>query len=262
VLVAQNRAGRTPLDLAEEQAKVEIIRFLEGVNAADDAAAAYHKKLCLAMHVAVKQAQADDVSRLLQEGADVNWAPLRGRAAIVEAAERNHVAVMQVLVEHRADLNAPDASGSTALMVAARFGATAAAQCLLREGADDSRVDDFGKTARQIAADWDKRGVALALDMAMAGRADPNAPIALGRGPVPHGRTHQRWSSQARPANVSKEFLIEDGTLPSDVGPPVREGQPVGGGSGEEVVIYRTATLEDRSTSVEHSYVSSAWVRF
>ena len=249
MILLQNKAGRTPLDLAEEQAKVPVINLMKRLNAEDVAAAAHHKKLCLAMHVAAKQAKAEEVSRLLQEGVDANWAPLRGRSAIVECAERNHVAVMQVLVEHRAELNAPDATGSTALMVAARYGATAAAQYLLREGADDSRVDDFGKTARDIAMDWDKRGVKLALVMTMAGRVDPDAPIAMGRGPAPHGQTHQRWSSQAREQNVGEGakfgagftsvstavcrglgliwglflagFLIEDGTLPSDVGPRV-----------------------------------------
>ena len=52
--------------------------------------------------------------------------------------------------------------------------------------------------------------------------------------------------------------MIEDGKLPSDVGPPLPHKQAEPTGSSGEVVIYRTATLEDRS-DVQHSYLSSAW---
>jgi len=255
-----NTAGRTPLALAEEMAKVEAVAVLERVARDEEERQAHHKKLCLAMMVAVKQAQPEEVSRLLQEGADANWEPLRGRTALVEAAERNHVAVMQVLVAAKAELDRADATGSTALMVAANYGSAAAAQFLLREGADDSRTDDFGRTALAIAKDHTKAEVVSTLQLWAAGRIDRDSPLPMGRGPVPHGRTHQRWASQVR--DLPAGFMIEDGRLPSDVGPPLRSSPSPSAGQHARIRdragVAQTATLAQRS-SLEHAYAPSVW---
>jgi ankyrin repeat protein len=262
---SQNKAGRTPLDLAEEQASIDVIAVLKNVEREDQERQAQHKKLCLAMMVAVKQAKPEDVSRLLQDGADANWQPVRGRTAIVEAAERNHVAVMEVLVAAKADLDRADVTGCTALMVAANYGSAAATQFLLRNGADDSLADDFGRTALAIAKDHKKAEVVRTLQQWMAGQIDSDSPMPMGRGPVPIGRTHQRWPSQVR--DLPAGFMIEDGRLPSDVGPPLRltatdgsQDQEKYGGLADHVVRsgHRTATLSERS-SLGHAYAASMW---
>lgn len=266
-LHSKNTAGKTPMALAEEQANIDVIAVLRTAAREERERQQHHKKLCLAMVVAVKQAQPDEVSRLLQEGADVNWEPLRGRTALVEAAERNHVAVMEVLVAAKAELDRADATGSTALMVAANYGSAAATQFLLRKGADDSLTDDFGRTALAIAKDHKKTDVVRTLQQWMAGQIDSDSPMPMGRGPAPPGRTHQRWPSQVRDLPVG--FLIADGRLPSDVGPPIRsiatEGttQPgaywdAPGRASAAHGGYRTATLSDRS-SLDHAYAPSVW---
>jgi ankyrin repeat protein len=262
---SRNKAGRTPSDLAEEQASIDVIAVLKSVAQEERERQAQHKKLCLAMMVAVKQAQSEEVARLLQEGADVNWAPVRGRTAIIEAAERNHVAVMEVLVAAKADVDYVDVTGCTALMVAANYGSAAATQFLLRNGADDSLVDDVGRTALAIAKDHKKAEVVRTLQQWTAGQIDSDSPMPMGRGPAPLGRTHQRWPSQVR--NLPGAFMIEDGRLPSDVGPPLRL-TAAEGSQGQEKYRdapartacgdHRTATLSERST-LDHAYASSVW---
>lgn len=270
---SENKAGRTPLALAEEQANVDVIALLSKVEREDAERRSKHNKLCQAMMVAVKQAHTDKVSRLLQEGADANWEPrVRRRAALIEAAERNHVAVMEVLVAGKAEVDRKDVTGSTALMVAANYGSAAATQFLLREGADDSLTDDFGRTALSIAKDHKKIDVVRTLQQWAAGGIDRDSPMPMGRGPVPLGRTHQRWASQAR--DLPAGFMIEDGRLPSDVGPPIRS--EAGGGETTEGAHVqkqyrdvlgradashngpRTATLSERS-SLDHAYAPTHW---
>ena len=268
-LHTKNKAGKTPMALAEEQANIDVIAVLRNAAREERERQQHHKKLCLAMVVAVKQAQTDEVSRLLQEGADVNWEPLRGRTALVEAAERNHVAVMEVLVAAKAELDRADATGSTALMVAANYGSAAATEFLLRKGADDSLTNDFGRTALAIAQDHKKTDVVRTLQRWMAGHIDSDSPLPRGRGPAPPGRTHQRWPSQVRDLPVG--FMIADGRLPSDVGPPVRsiatEGATQAGAQqywdapGRASAAhgdYRTAMLSERS-SLDHAYAPSVW---
>lgn len=77
------------------------------------------------------------VKSLLDQGADVNVRDKHGATALLYAAQRGHVEIIQVLLAHNnVDVNAKDVADVTALMEALRSGHLAVVKLLLEHNAD------------------------------------------------------------------------------------------------------------------------------
>ena len=124
----------------------------------------------------------DLVDLLLDAGADVNAADDHGVTPLQRAAENASPAMIDGLLEAGADVNAAQTSGLTALMIAARTGDTRVLRVLLKHGAD---IDAATRETRSTALMWAVAGshpdsVRALLD---AG-ANPRASTAAGFTPL------------------------------------------------------------------------------
>ncbi|KAA0147684.1 hypothetical protein FNF29_07236 [Cafeteria roenbergensis] len=107
-----------------------------------------------------------EVTRLLGEGAPVNWANCRdGQTPLVRAAQKGHAESMRVLLNRGADLEAKNKDGRTALMWAAFSGKSLIMALLLDRGAALEAKDKNDSTALMWAAHHVKvEALALLLD--------------------------------------------------------------------------------------------------
>jgi hypothetical protein len=98
---------------------------------------------------AVLRADAGEVKRLLQAGADPNEARFIGAPALIVALMQKNVVISQALIDKGADVKATDGFGSTTLMWAAanEFAETSLVSELLRRGVDPNVANKGGETA-------------------------------------------------------------------------------------------------------------------
>ncbi len=101
---------------------------------------------------AVRQGREDEVRRLLDAGADVNFRDDHGRTALQVAAREGHAAIANVLVSNGASVSIPDANGSSALLYAATNGHAEILRLLLDGGANVNARNADGGTALHKAA--------------------------------------------------------------------------------------------------------------
>merc|ERR1712061_54395 len=90
---------------------------------------------------------ADEVKKLVADGADINAQDDFGWTALRYAVRSNHPYAAQALVDLGADVNMPSKSGRTPLMSVAANGLKTMVQGLLDAGADTSMTDKEGLTA-------------------------------------------------------------------------------------------------------------------
>jgi len=104
-----------------------------------------------------------NVTRLIQEGADVNAIDWHNRTLLMRAAERNtNPEVLRVLIEHGADVNAADLSGWTPLLRAAERNTNPGVlRVLIEHGADVNAADRSGWTPLMRAAERNPNPEAL-----------------------------------------------------------------------------------------------------
>jgi uncharacterized protein len=101
---------------------------------------------------AVRNGNAGEVRRLIDQGADVNQVSADGAyTPLIEAAYRNRQEVVELLLAHGAKVNVPSANGWTALMSAAWEGHTAIVRLLLGKGANRALKNSRGDTALSLA---------------------------------------------------------------------------------------------------------------
>lgn len=98
---------------------------------------------------AARSGEADEISRLLDIGADVNSANEIGVTALWIAAGKGKPEIVQLLVDRGADVNARDGIWyQTPLSIAIRGNSDEIVECLLNAGAAD--IDDAAKTMAAI----------------------------------------------------------------------------------------------------------------
>ena len=117
---------------------------------------------------AVTGGDAEAVRRMLAAGADVNARDRYGQTALMLAAHRGALAVVEALIQAGADLDATATYNLSALMLAVVAGHAPVALALARAGADrtirGAGAPGFaGKTARDLARARDMPAVAAAL---------------------------------------------------------------------------------------------------
>ena len=101
---------------------------------------------------AAMQGQKDVAQLLIESGAELSKADIRGRTPLHWAAINSQKEVAQLLIESGADLNVADEGGRTPLHRAAMNGHTEVAKLLIESGADIDEADNQGHTPRQLFA--------------------------------------------------------------------------------------------------------------
>ena len=97
-----------------------------------------HKKATKDLMLTVESADVEVITRLIQDGADVNSVNYNGWTPLMLASEINpNSDVIRVLIENGADANAATNKGSTPLMLAARYNSNSdVTRVLIENGAD------------------------------------------------------------------------------------------------------------------------------
>ncbi|XP_030069900.1 protein phosphatase 1 regulatory subunit 12A isoform X2 [Microcaecilia unicolor] len=93
----------------------------------------------------------DEVHKLLERGADVNYANVDGLTALHQACIDDNVDMVKFLVENGASINQPDNEGWIPLHAAASCGYIDIAEYLLHHGANVGAVNSEGDTPLDIA---------------------------------------------------------------------------------------------------------------
>ncbi len=91
------------------------------------------------------------LSALLATGVSINISDWDGETALMEAADRGQLHVVQLLIKHGANVNAADEDGETALMIAADDGNSEVVRALIAAGANVNARDEDGETALRHA---------------------------------------------------------------------------------------------------------------
>ena len=118
------------------------------------------------------------VKLLIDHGARVDVADEEGRTALMHAADRDDVEVVEALLRSGADvrdINKQNENGETLLMRATAGGKVALVKLLLDHGADVNLTDVLGNTAAVIAYEKDQTAIQAMLQPRGASRAVVNA---------------------------------------------------------------------------------------
>ncbi len=111
-----------------------------------------------ALHQAVKAGDLDELTRLLESGADVDARDKRGRTALMYAVNKGYVLLVEPLLAAKANPNVRAPDGATALFMAVALGHSEIITMLKKAGADPTIKGPKGKTANDVAQDriWQK----------------------------------------------------------------------------------------------------------
>ncbi|XP_078402834.1 protein phosphatase 1 regulatory subunit 12A-like isoform X2 [Cetorhinus maximus] len=93
----------------------------------------------------------EEVKRLLDRGADINYANVDGLTALHQACIDENLEMVKFLVEHCADTNQPDNEGWTPLHAVASCGYINIAEYLINNGASVAAVNSEGEIPSDIA---------------------------------------------------------------------------------------------------------------
>jgi ankyrin repeat protein len=150
------RGGITPLLAAAFNGNPRLVDALLEAGADPEAVDATGKGVLV---YAAGRAHADIAERLLAAGVDVNAVYSHGLTALMwasghanDAPEADGVGTVRLLLDRGAVLEATDDRGWTALMIAAERGHLAIVETLLAAGADPARRDLAGADAAALAA--------------------------------------------------------------------------------------------------------------
>jgi ankyrin repeat protein len=120
---------------------------------------------------AAQSGSTDQVSQLIDKGADKNAQDKYGYTPLHWAAYEGQLATTKLLVERGAKLEIKDNSGATPMLVAAKRGFPDVVKYLLSKGANPDVVDNDGWTALHYAA---RNGYQEIVRMLIDHNADPN----------------------------------------------------------------------------------------
>lgn len=116
---------KTPLLMAAEQGRMEIVRYLvEEANADVNATTPESRGKITPLRYAISNEDYEMVRFLVQNGARVNQANTSGWTPIMTAARVGNREIIQYLLEQGADLRARTEDGTTPIRVASNHGWT------------------------------------------------------------------------------------------------------------------------------------------
>ena len=151
--------GNTPLMTASFYGHIEIVKYLidEGadvnasrlygnITALNEASQRGHDKIVqlLIKHGAIDSSLIDasavgdleKVSKLIEQGSDINQRAYRGTTALLKASSNGHLEIVKLLIKSGAKVNTQDMYGQTALMLSSYDGHLDIVKLLVDSGAD------------------------------------------------------------------------------------------------------------------------------
>ncbi len=145
-------AGHTPLHVAAENQRVDVMRYLLDHGVDPDVRNHWEQTPLLQLAMLSRSTDTAAAALLLERGADPSAADFRGFTPLHVAARRGDVSHVRLLVRHGAALEARVGSGQTPLLLAAYEQRHAAAAALVEAGAElDVRDPNNGRTALAVA---------------------------------------------------------------------------------------------------------------
>ena len=123
-LEATDYRNRTPLQLAAEQGRMEIVRYLVEAGAEVDATTDVRTGEVTPLRYAITNNDIEMVLYLIEHGADVNHTNERGWTPLMTAARHGHSDIIDILLAEGADIYARTASGRTITRIASDAGYT------------------------------------------------------------------------------------------------------------------------------------------
>ena len=142
--------GRTPLHVAAEEGKPEMVHLLLLRGADKDA---FDTRKDTPLYAATLHGHVTAALALLAGGAGVSTAcGGGGRSVLHMAAKEGHVDILRAAIEHGADVDAADREECTALHIAAHHNRAKAIDVLVQAGADIQVRDSNGSTPLLCAA--------------------------------------------------------------------------------------------------------------
>lgn len=123
-LEATDYRRRTPLQLAAQQGRMEIVRYLVEAGADVDATTNTQTGEVTPLRYAITNGDLEMVEYLITNGADVNKANEQGWTPLMTAARHGEVDIIDTLLAHGANLRARTASGRTVTRIASDAGYT------------------------------------------------------------------------------------------------------------------------------------------
>lgn len=115
---------RTPLQLAAEQGRMEIVRYLVSAGADIDAPTPERTGEVTPLRYAISNGDIEMVNFLISAGADVNKANSQGWTPLMTAARSGNTDIIDILLEAGADLHARTDTGRTVTRIASDAGYT------------------------------------------------------------------------------------------------------------------------------------------
>jgi hypothetical protein len=112
----------------------------------------------VALFAAIKNGDTQQVSLLIESGADIESEDALGRRALFKAVESGSDAVVSIFLAKLADVNVKTVDGLTALHEAAKNGLTGIVKLLVEKGADTNIQCTGGWTALYFAVMYEKPG--------------------------------------------------------------------------------------------------------
>ena len=145
--------GRMPLHLAAESSSTDLLQALVGEDKGLPTALLEKTDAQgeTPLHRAAAAGLTDNLTWLLDRGAQLQVMNVKGQTALHLAARANHIEMISLLLKRGALLSQTDNESNTALHTAAEAGATEAVTLLLKAGIAASLKNKAGKTARQLA---------------------------------------------------------------------------------------------------------------
>ena len=104
------------------------------------------------LHYHIQEGNANEVSRLIAQGADVNEADFVGMTPLMYSANNGYFDLALALLNHGADVNKGSGLHGTPLIIVATQGHTQVAALLLERGANVNAETSLGQTPLERAA--------------------------------------------------------------------------------------------------------------
>ena len=143
----QDDVNKTALHLAVDNDNLRLVKFLlsEGADPNFQDAAKLSP-----LHTASEKGFEDIARELLRHGARVNWKK-DPSPALQLTVEKNHLTIVEMLLEHKAHVDRRDKQKNTALHIAVKHGHFDIAQLLADNQASVNKPDKDGLTALHLA---------------------------------------------------------------------------------------------------------------
>lgn len=143
--------ARTPLHIAAEEGRFDVVKLLLELDATVDAQSLNFGDET-ALHAAASSGHTTIMEELLRHGADVHSVTSVGYTPLHIAAEPDHADAARVLLAEGASVNAITMNAKTALHVATEHGHSSVVALLLVHGADANAAASARVTPLHIAA--------------------------------------------------------------------------------------------------------------